>query len=268
MAGFLLKNYRENVMEFMSNVNWVQVVCVGCIPALAITWWVISSIIDGRIRDQRAARKIALRKRGVTTPAVIVSARRNMFTLRPPGTASNERKLIFEVDVQHAGHSPFRATFQDWIQEHNYTYANMQRMDFIGRKIWVTYDPNNPSDMVFEYFDEERESVLERNAWNERRAAFERLDKENRALFKTGVEAPAVIIEAEDLDLAHQFENTKVMRLKLEITSELGSPYQAETQAMIATASLGKYSVGKKVIIKYDPRDSTRVTLFRSAETA
>lgn len=255
-------------MDFLSNINWTQVVCVGCIPALAVTWWVISSIIDGRIRDQRAARKADLRKRGVTGPAVIVSARRNMFTLRPPGTASNERKLIFEVDVQPEERKSFRITFQDWIHEFNFTYVNMQRMDVVGRKIWVTYDPNNPSDMVFEYFDEDREKVLAANAWNERRASFQKLNKENQKLFKTGVEAPAIILEAEDLDLAHQFDKAKVMRLKLEVAPKLGSPYQAETQAMIAEASLEKYSPGKKVIVKYDPRDSTRVTLFRSAEKA
>jgi hypothetical protein len=268
MTGFLLIFLLENTMDVLSNFNWGQVVCVGCIPALAVTWWVISSIIDGRIRDKRQARKVALRKRGVTTPAVIVSARRNMFTLRPPGTASNERKLIFEVDVQREGHPPFRTTFQDWVREFNFTYINMQRMDIVGSKVWVTYDPNNPSDMFFEYFDKDREKVLAANEWNERRAAFERLNKENQALFKTGVEAPAVILEAEDLDLAHQFDKAKVMRLKLEVMPKLGSPYQAETQAMIAEASLEKYSPGKKVIIKYDPRDSTRVTLFRSAETA
>lgn len=253
-------------MDFLQNLNWLQVACAGCPIVLAISWWVISSVIDGRIRDQRAAHKNALRKRGVTAPAVIVSTRRNMFTLRPPGTASNERKLIFEVDVQRGGHSPFRTTFQDWVQEHNYTYINMQRMDIVGRKIWVTYDSNNPSDMVFEYFDEDREKVLAADAWNERRAAFERLDKENQALFRTGVEAPAVIIETEDLGLAHQFEGTKVIRLKLEVTPKLGSPYQAETQAMIADGSLEKYSAGKWVIVKYDPRDAIKVALFKSAD--
>jgi hypothetical protein len=267
MAGFFIF-FQENAMEFLSNINLLQVVCIGCPPILVLGWWVISSITDGRIRDQRAAHKASLRKRGVTAPAVIVSARRNMFTLRPPGTASNERKLIFEVDVQREDRAPFRTTFQDWVHEFTFTYINMQRMDVVGRKIWVTYDPNNPSDMVFEYFDEDREKVLAANAWNERRAAFEKLNRENQKLFKTGVEAPAVILEAEDLDLAHQFDKAKVMRLKLEVTPKLGSPYQAETQAMVAEASLAKYSVGKKVIIKYDPRDSTRVTLFRSAETA
>jgi hypothetical protein len=172
------------------------------------------------------------------------------------------------VDVQREGHGPFRTTFEDWIRERNYTYVNMQRVDIIGRKIWVTYDPNNVSDMFFEYYDEDREKILAANEWRKRRAAFEKLNKENQALFKTGVEAPAVILEAEDLNLAHETEGAKAMRLKFEVTPKLGSPYQAETQAMIASGSLEKYSAGKKVLVKVDPRDEMRVTLFRSAETS
>lgn len=254
-------------MEFLSNVNWLQVLCFVCPAGLGLFGWVASSLIDERIRGRREARKAALRKRGVTAPAVIVSARRKQFAFRVPGAPSNEHKLIFEVDVQRESHGTFRATFEDWIREHNYTYINMQRVDILGRKIWVTYDPHNPSDMFFEYYDEDREKVLAASAWNERRAAFERLDKENQALFKTGVDAPAVILETEDLGLAHQFEGTKVMRLKLEITPKLGSPYQAETQAMIADGSLEKYSAGKRVIVKYNPRDAMKVALFKSAET-
>jgi hypothetical protein len=255
-------------MDFLSNINWLQVLCFVCPAALGVTGWIISSLIDERIRGRREAHKVALRKRGVTSPAVIVSVRRKQFAFRSPGAPSDEYKLIFEVDVQREGHGPFRATFEDWIRERNYTYVNMQRVDIIGRKIWVTYDPNNVSDMFFEYYDEDREKILAANEWRKRRAAFEKLNKENQALFKTGVEAPAVILEAEDLNLAHETEGAKAMRLKFEVTPKLGSPYQAETQAMIASGSLEKYSAGKKVLVKVDPRNEMRVTLFRSAETS
>jgi hypothetical protein len=255
-------------MDFLSNINWVQVLCFVCPAALGVAGWVASSLIDERIRGRREAHRVALRKRGVTSPAVIVSVRRKQFAFRSPGAPSDEYKLIFEVDIQREGHGPFRATFEDWIRERNYTYVNMQRVDIIGRKIWVTYDPHNLSNMFFEYYDEDRERILAASAWQERRNAFEKLNKQNRALFKTGVEAPAVILEAEDLGLATQFDNAKVMRLKLEVTPKLGSPYQAETQEMIASGSLEKYSAGKKVLVKVDPRNEMRVTLFRSAETS
>lgn len=254
-------------MEFLSNINWLQVLCFVCPAGLGLVAWVASSLIDERIRGRREARKADLRKRGVTTPAVIVSARRKQFAFRSPGAPSDEHKLIFEVDVQREGHGPFRATFEDWIRERNYTYVGLQRVDIIGRKIWVTYNPNNVSDMFFEYYDEDREKILAANEWRKRRAAFEKMNKENQALLKTGVEASAVILEAEDLNLAHETEGAKAMLLKLEVTPKLGSIYQAETQAMIATRSLQKYSAGKKVLVKVDPRDSMRVTLFRSLET-
>jgi hypothetical protein len=53
-------------MDFLSNINWVQVLCFVCPAALGVAGWVISSLIDERIRGRREAHKVALRKRGMT----------------------------------------------------------------------------------------------------------------------------------------------------------------------------------------------------------
>jgi hypothetical protein len=45
-----------------------------------------------------------------------------------------------------------------------------------------------------------------------------------------------------------------------------GESYKAETQALFANSSLGKYTAGKKVYVKFNPQDKTQVALIGSAE--
>lgn len=217
---------------------------------------------SNQFKQQRQAQITALRKNGITAPAVIRSARNGVGM----GPDNDQRlQVTFDVDVQPEGRPAFQATFTDWLEISQYEgfMAGAERPKDVGRKIWVTYDPNDTAQMMFEYYDEDRKYKLGRSD-------FEQMDRRNKPIRETGTEAAAVVLEAEDLQLANILERDHlqqtIMRLKLEITPSGVEPYTAETQAMIANASLPKYAVGKKVYIKFNPQDKMQVVLLRSAE--
>jgi hypothetical protein len=215
-----------------------------------------------KFSQERQAQISTLRKNGITAPAMIVSAQNGVVL----GSNNDQRlQVTFEVEVQPEGHPAFITTFKDWLEISQYQgfVAGAARTQDVGRKIWVTYDPNDVNQMMFEYYDEDRKYKLGR-------PIFEQIDRRNKGLRETGIEAPATILEAEDLKLTNILERDHlqqtIMRLKLEIKPEGEVSYQAETQALIANASLPKYMVGKKVYVKFNPQDKIQVALLRSAE--
>ncbi len=234
----------------------LPIVIVG-IVLLAI-WIVRLNKADKNKRVQKRFEQLsALRKKGITAPAVVLSAKNGLSS--GPDSRSQETSITFQLEVQPEGRAAFQTTLQDWVPGRGYRY----RADDIGRKIWVTYDLNDTSQMMFEYYDEDRKHILGR-------PLFEKLEKRNVGIRKTGEEALADILEIEDLQVTNIIERDHlqqtILRLKLEITPANGSPYQAETQALFANTSLYKYAVGKQVYVKFNPQDKTQVAIVRSAE--
>jgi hypothetical protein len=231
-------------------------VIVGIV--LLAVWIVRLNKADKNKRVQKRYEQLSvLRKKGVTAPAVVLSAKNGFSS--GPDSGSQETSITFQLEVQPEGRAPFQTTFQDWVPGRGYRY----RADDVGRKIWVTYDPNDTSQMMFEYYDEDRKQILGR-------PLFEKFEKRNMGIRKTGEEALADILEIEDLQVTNIVERDHlqqtILRLKLEVTPANGLPYQAETQALFANTSLYKYAVGKKVYVKFNPQDKTQVALVRSAE--
>ena len=126
----------------------------------------------------------------------------------------------------------------------------------VGKKIWVTYNPNDVTEMLFEHHDKDRKYYLGY-------PAFAKLEKQNIVIRQTGEEAIATILEVEDLELVHSYhkEMKSVLRLKLEVFPKAGEPFQAEVQNTFMNAGLHKYTVGKKVTVKFNPQDKTQVAL-------
>lgn len=207
--------------------------------------------------QQRFEQLSALRKKGVTAPAIVLSAKNGLSS--GPDSGSQETMITFELDVQPEERTAFQTTFKDWVPGKGYRY----RADDVGRKIWVTYDLNDSSQMMFEYYDEDRKNILGRGD-------FDKLQKKYDVIRKTGDEAIAVILETEDLELTNMVERDylqqTIMRLKLEVTPKDSQTYQAEAQGLFANASLHKYVVGKKVYVKINPQDKMQVAIDRSAE--
>jgi hypothetical protein len=236
--------------------------CIALLVALAFVilvsiWLTRSNMRTSDAFDQaRQARLNELRKRGITAPAVVV-------TSRVGGKDGHTMQVKFEIDVQPEGLPAFSAAFQDWLNAGGNFTPNRDRPEDVGKKIWVTYDPANPSEMMFEYYDYARKYILGRPKFNE-------VEKRDAQLRKTGEEAVAVILETEDLELTDDVEKEQLqkttMRLKLEVTPKSGESYQAEAQGMFVNSGLHKYVVGKKVIVKFNPLDKNQVALVGAFE--
>ncbi|MBL8092022.1 MAG: hypothetical protein JNJ43_16925 [Anaerolineales bacterium] len=240
---------------------------VGCfatplilLVSLVIGGWIVYTNLTGnkKYSQERQSKLSDLRKRGITAPATIVSAKNGIVNTRG---GSRLMLMTLEVEVQPEGRSKFVTTFKDWLPVGRQFVSWGDRHEEVGQKIWVTYNPNDLNEILFEHYDKDRKYFLGY-------PAFAKLEKRNAEIRNTGEEAIATILETEDLELVHSYEKEMrtVLRVKLEVTPKIGEPYQAEAQNSFLNASLHKYTVGKKVYVKFNPQDKTQVALIRSAE--
>jgi hypothetical protein len=241
---------------FSSIILWVCGTGGCVIVGLAV--WIVTSIIGRRKQAAQQTNHDDLRKRGVTAPAVIVSARKGMErTLYE----KHELRIDYVVDVQPEGRPPFRQSFQYWSERRGFTAIAGELVGEAGRKIWVTYDPNNPSQMIFEHYDEEHQKIIEQQELETRRLEFNKLAQVNDEIRKVGEGADAVITRVDDLNLEYPLKGSRGMRLYFDVTPASGAVFQSETYALIASTALEKYSVGKKLYVKFDPNKPDRVAL-------
>ncbi|MBI3170382.1 MAG: DUF3592 domain-containing protein [Chloroflexi bacterium] len=229
----------------------------GCFfVGLAI--WIVTAILGRRKETKQQTNNDELRKRGVTAPAVVVSARkgmeRNLYE-------THELRIDYVVDVQPEGRPSFRQSFQYWSERRGFIAIAGELVGEAGRKIWVTYDPNNPSQMIFEHYEEEHQKIIGQQELEARRLEFNKLAQINDEIRKLGEGAEAVITKVDDLDLPYPLKGSRAMRLYFDITPKSGAVFQSETYALITDTALGKYSVGKRIYVKFDPRKLERVAL-------
>lgn len=213
---------------------------------------------DEKLRIEHEKQKSyrqSIRLRGVTAPAVIVSAKRV--------TGGRSTHVIdFSVEIQPEGRPSFSAVFRDEISRSNYEVKDYQMADEIGRKIWVTYDPADLSHMFLDHYDDDHQAVLMKRELDKRREEFDEHIAEKAGIKKTGEKAEGVITNVEDLNLPYPaVYPSKGMRLQVNVTSNEGSTFLADIDAIISEKSIEKFSVGKKVFVRFDPRDLKRVVL-------
>jgi hypothetical protein len=249
-------------MSFLSDLNWFSValgaICFIGIPALSFVGWIISGVMDNKQIEKRNAENEALRKRGVTAPAVVAFARTHM-SRSPYGR--KEIRIDYEVDVQPEGRTPFRQAFKHWSERRGYTAVAGQLVGEAGRKIWVTYDPNDPSQMIFEYYDEERGKIIEQQELDDRRREFNKRAEGNDDLKRRGEAAEAVITGMDDLNLPYPLKKSRAMHFRLDVTPQSGPGFRAEADALISDAAIEKYSVGKRIYVRFDPLDPKKAVL-------
>ena len=147
-------------MELPPLSNWFSVILFACcfigIPAALFVGWLVSGVMSNRRGENKEAQNNALRKRGVTASAVIVSARKGMGR---SVAGEKEIQVDYEVDVQPENGEKFRQSFKHWRADRGYTAVGGQLVSEQGRKILVTYDPNNPAQMIFEHYDEKHQGT-------------------------------------------------------------------------------------------------------------
>lgn len=189
---------------------------------------------------------------GVVAPGVIVSA-------HPVKSWGGDRRhghpyhlVDFEADVAPEGKPQFRAKFRNEIHRDSYVILGNEITTEHGRKIWVTYDPMDVSRAYLDHFDEDHESAMKEREIDTRRAEFNQLTSGNEDLKINGEPAEAVITRVDDLNLPYPLKKSRAMHLYFEVHPAAGLPFQAEGDVLIVETSLQKYSVGKKVFVRYD----------------
>lgn len=143
------------------SLNWVNLSCFACIGALVLAGAIpfikmLSSQnkkITERLDKERVERQSIRENGGVTAPAVIKSARwegaRNKFL----------HTIYYDVEVQPDGQPAFQAKFRDEVFRRNIQSENYELISETGLKLWVTYDPTNPSRMFVDRYDDESNSI-------------------------------------------------------------------------------------------------------------
>ncbi|MFN8401405.1 MAG: hypothetical protein U0X74_15440 [Anaerolineales bacterium] len=193
---------------------------------------------------------------GVLAPAVIVSAKRVVSWGGLNRRDHSWHLIDFEVDVFSEGIPPFRTRFRNEIYRPSFVRANNEEMlTEHGRKVWVTYDPENPQKAYLDHYDEDHETAMKEREINGRRAAFNKLTESNEYLKIRGEQAEALIARVDDLNLPYPLKNSRAVHIYFEVTSKDGSPFQAEGNVLIGDAAVKKYSVGKKVFVRFDPQN-------------
>lgn len=243
-------------MSFLSDMNWFSIVlgafCFIGIPVLLFIGWIVSGMLDNRRQDRKSAELATLRDRGVLAPAVVVSARdgmdRNVF-------GRKERQIKYEVDVMPEGRAAFRQSFVHWTEKRGYTAIAGQLVGEAGRKIWVTYDPNDPNQIVFEHYDEEHAKIVEQQDLENRRREFNKRTAGNDDLKKRGEPAEAIITRVDDLNLPYPLKKSRAMHIYFDVTPQSDVIFQSEGDVLINEDAFQKYAVGKKVFVRFDPQN-------------
>lgn len=230
--------------------------CIVVDMLLDIVDYVASSLWRGRANRKQARKDADLRARGVLAPAVVVSARTHTSRKSVDGEYI---KIKYVADVYPQGGQPFRAEFVHWSERHHYTAIMGEMVGEAGKQIWVTFDPSEPTDMMFEYDEEQRIRRWQEADLQARRSAFEAAAKPLEKLRDRGAEAHALIVHVEDLQIAYPGTNGMALQFHVDVTPNGGAPYRTVVPAIVATASLPKYSVGRQVYVRFDPQDPRRV---------
>jgi hypothetical protein len=136
------------------------------------------------------------------------------------------------------------------------------------RKIWVTYDPNDPSQIIYDHNDQNRAQILAVREVVKKRNHFIDMEKEAIRVRECGDESLAVVLELEELGVENEKERKegKAVRIKFKVTPQSGAEFESETFAMLALESIQKMTPGKKMYIRFDRQKPEISALMRSAE--
>ncbi|MCQ3939182.1 MAG: hypothetical protein DPW18_19365 [Chloroflexi bacterium] len=81
----------------------------------------------------------------------------------------------------------------------------------------------------------------------------------NSSILRTGVSAPAVILNVQDTGVT--MNDNPQARIRLRVMPVGGEPFEAETTAFVGRFQVGMFVPGASLMVKYDPNDKTRVAI-------
>lgn len=81
----------------------------------------------------------------------------------------------------------------------------------------------------------------------------------NSNVLKSGVSAPAVILNVQDTGVT--MNDNPQARIQLRVMPMGGEPFEAETTMFVGRFQVGMFVPGASVMVKYDPADKTKVAV-------
>ena len=82
---------------------------------------------------------------------------------------------------------------------------------------------------------------------------------QNSGILKTGVSAPALILNAEDTGTT--MNESPQVRLTLRVDPAFGPSFQAVTTTFVGRLQIGLITPGASCTVRYDPNDMTKVAI-------
>ncbi len=242
----------------MNNFNGLGVIClVGVLVFLVILLLPIVVIFVFKQNKQLNAERTVRQKfqesirdnGGIMAPGVIVAAK----ILKSWGGGKNRapggHELEYLVEITPENGSPFQVKINHEFDGGTYTSIFNEMTSEHGRKVWVVYDPKDPTRAYLSHYDEKHEEGV----LNYRRGIFNKLTEGNEELKKTGVQAEAIITGVDDLNLPYPLKKGRAMHMYFDVMPRAGTVFRAEGNVLIGDAALEKYSVGKTVYVRFDP---------------
>ena len=212
--------------------------------------------VEKRANEEAEAEQkyhVALAESGIVAEAKILSLRSSGRMRRLSG---RQREALFDYDVEvlPKDKPAFTTSFQHWLPVYDST--GRFGADTIGdairgereQKIYVIFDPNNQSQIIHSHYEKDHPTIL-------RMIEFNKITKGNEELKRVGEQAEAIITLAEDLDLLYPVKKSRAMRLEFKVTPKFGADFQAGGHHLIGDKAVKKYSVGKRVFVRFDPQN-------------
>lgn len=258
----------------MDYTNPVSLVAVGCFfviifgfilfwfliptPESILHWLFWKNVQHDESEEEKYMNELAVR--GVVAPATILSVN-SLGHNRKQGNIAKSQ-VVYEVEVRPEGQPSFKSKFELWIPVSYYSregggkYGVFDAIEaeIADPKIWVVYEPNDPSQMTLHHRDKDHKVAM-------RMREFNILTKGNEDLKRTGESSIAEIISVEDLDLPYPNKKSRAMRLKFNVTPTNGSSFQSEGLHLIGDLAHEKYSIGKRVYVRFDPLHPEKAVL-------
>lgn len=242
----------------MDNFNGLGVICLSGVLVflviLLLPLIVIATIKQNKqLNAERAERQKfqeSIRDNGgIMAPGVIVAAK----VLRSWGggkhSSSSSHVMEYEIEVAPENGLPFRIKTNEEFLGGSYTILMGEMISEHGRQVWAVYDPKDSTRAYLSHYNEKHEEGV----LNYRRGIFNKLTEKNEELKKRGVQAEAVIIGVDDLNLPYPLKKGRAMHMYFDVMPRAGTVFRAEGNVLIGDAALEKYSVGKTVYVRFDP---------------
>jgi hypothetical protein len=139
-----------------------------------------------------------------------------------------------------------------------------------GISIPVKIDLNNKNKVALDYTGGSSSGSLSQSYSNpsadQVKAVEEKLlkiDTANQQIIATGEEAKAIVLAYTPLGINVNGNNPAVT-LQLEVMPLTRSPFKAEATGVIMETSIPKFQPGKEIFVKFDPSDTSKVSITHS----